>query len=80
FVKGSLMDTKDVVMQVGAKASVMKSVPDARAVVEKQIEEMQSFLVELQKGMQQFSVRMAELQTEIQGAMQQEQQAEKSKK
>ncbi len=79
FVKASLVDSKEVVMNVCAKVSVVKSVVEAQVVVVKQVSEMQLFMDELQKGMQQFAVRQGELQMELQDAAQQEKKAKAKK-
>ncbi len=66
FLKGTIENTQEVLMNVGASVCVKKPTNDALAIVEKQLEEVQGVIInfegEMQKGLQ----HIEELKKEIQ--------------
>lgn len=74
FLRSSLQNTDEVVMNVGAKLAVVKSLKDAQVIVEKQVEEARKVVEELQQHSLQFNARLQALQEELQVLVAEQQQ------
>ena len=72
YVRSSLQRTDEVVMNVGAKFAVTKSVKDAEVIVEKQVVEAEKVVQELQQHAVEMNGRLQELQVELQSLVQQQ--------
>tara|TARA_Y100000310_G_C20397667_1_gene675859 strand:- start:328 stop:720 length:393 start_codon:yes stop_codon:yes gene_type:complete len=65
FVKAKTLDSSSVVMNVGASTCVTKSVDDAVAMVEKQVEELKGVVTHLEGQMEQGVKTLQEMQKEM---------------
>jgi len=76
YAYSSLNENEHVLMNIGARTAVRKSVPDAQEIVSRQIEEVRKFSDDIQKAIAQFASRHQELQQELQKEAQKGQKAE----
>ncbi len=66
YAYSSLNENEHVLMNIGARTAVKKTIPEAQEIAGKQIEEMKKFSDDIQKAINQFASRYREIQQEIQ--------------
>lgn len=76
FVKASITETKNVLMNVGDGVVVPKSMNDAVALISKQKEELSSYLDTLQQNLQLLVLYHERIETELQQIVQQQEKEE----
>ena len=69
FAKAKIMDTENLLMNVGAGVCVMKDVPAAKALMKRQIEESHRFAGMITVQVEKFSQKATELQRRLQSLM-----------
>ena len=72
FVKGTLKDNKNIIMNVGANVCVEKTVPEAKGVVSKQLNEVGGVIKQIQDEINNTTIRLQELQSEFQNLREEE--------
>jgi prefoldin alpha subunit len=65
FGFGKLDDTKKIIMNVGAKTAVEKSIPEAKTIVEEQINELEKMNSQIEGDFIELHGKMQELQQEL---------------
>ncbi|HLD12028.1 MAG TPA: prefoldin subunit alpha [Candidatus Nanoarchaeia archaeon] len=80
FVRASLLKNDEVIMNVGSKMVVVKSVADAQKVVDKQVVEAKIAVEELQGHGVKMGARMQALQEELQVMVEEQQKSHKDHK
>ncbi len=66
YIKSSITDSKNVLVNIGAGVIVKKSIPDAKAMVDKQLTQLASITTQLAQNLQALANRANEIQKDIQ--------------
>ena len=66
YVKSSIADSKNVLVNIGAGVIVKKSIPDAKAMVDMQLTQLASVTTQLAQNLQALANRANEIQKDIQ--------------
>ncbi|MDD5133399.1 MAG: prefoldin subunit alpha [Candidatus Nanoarchaeia archaeon] len=65
FVEGSINNTKELLINVGADVSVKKTIPEAKSLIQEQIKELQEALMNIDNNLKFADLKAHELQEEI---------------
>lgn len=65
FLKSKLEDNKKVLMNVGSKIAVSKTIPEAKEIIKKQIEQIEDITKQMEEQMQQATMQSQVLQEEL---------------
>lgn len=69
FVNARITNTDEVLMNVGSKVAVPKTVKESCAIVRTQVKELEKVLLHLENEFQSYSARAQEMQSEMQGML-----------
>ena len=69
FVKGTINNTKDLLVNVGAGAVVQKDLPSAKILIQAQIDEMKKVHEKMANEIEKMAKRAAEIEQELQKLM-----------
>ena len=65
FIKTELKENKEVLMNIGAKTAVLKTIPDAKKLIALQVNELKRIDMQLNEQLQQGALRASALQEEV---------------
>lgn len=72
FIKTELKENKEVIMNIGAKTAVLKTIPDAKKLITLQVNELKRIDMQLNEQLQQGALRASALQEEVESLAREE--------
>lgn len=72
FIKTELKENKEVLMNIGAKTAVLKTIPDAKKLITLQVNELKRIDMQLNEQLQQGALRASALQEEVEALAREE--------
>lgn len=65
FVKGTLNEKENVIVNIGAQTAVKKTVPEARELLEQQFKEVENVVMQLTQDLQQLHAQAQQVEQEL---------------
>ena len=72
FTKGDLKDSKEILMNVGAEVIVKKTIPEAKQIIKRQIDQMENLVNQMIDNLQKTAVQTQILQEDIENLSKEE--------